>query len=156
MIGICNGGRVPISALGLGYLGALPFVIFTLLETTSLRINSFDTLLALNAYGAVILSFLGGAQWGFATQCHSQDTSDNGDTARNFCLSIIPSLLGWAGLIVDDILGLWVLISGFVLVLFMDFRMVKLGLAPDWYPKLRMPLTLIVVSCLVLTALLNK
>ena len=68
-------------------------------------------------------------------------------------LSTVPSLIGWAGLLVEEPLGFGLLIIGFALVLISDVRAVNKGIAPRWYLRLRYPLTAIVISCLTITAI---
>lgn len=141
---------VPRLPLVLGALGLLPFVFLsagTLFAEDPLRTS---LVLALATYGAIILSFLGGIQWGMAIQ-------DGGapNTGRHVLpLSVLPSLGGWAALLLlPHHTGLLVLAAGYLLVLAMDIRLSSKGHAPEWYPRLRWPLTLVVASCLAIGSL---
>ncbi len=137
--------EVPRLPLVFGALGLLPFVFLsggTLFAEDPFR-KSF--VLALATYGAIILSFLGGIQWGMAIQ----DGSAPKPGPRIFFLSVLPSLGGWAGLLLlPRHTGLLVLAAGYLLVLATDIRLSRQGHAPQWYPRFRWPLTLVAASCL--------
>ena len=146
-----NMTRVPQSALWLGALGALPFVGLALagfvLEGSLRAQASF----ALVAYGATILSFLGGIHWGLAIAPASA-TEAAGAKPGQLVVSVIPSLVAWSALLLPDGVALLALAAAFALMLLVDLRAVGRLEAPDWYPKLRAPLTLAVVASLVIGA----
>jgi Protein of unknown function (DUF3429) len=90
--------KVPRSAGWLGGLGAVPFIG---LAGAMPFLNGAPRLLvahALVAYGATILSFLGGVHWGLAIG--SQRSEDDGKLGARLTLSVFPSLAGWAALLV--------------------------------------------------------
>jgi len=103
--------------------------------------------LALNAYAALILSFLGGVQWGLAIVHGVED----GRWTR-LLLSVAPSLVGWCALLMAPSSGRLLLAAAFVAVLAVDLRAHARGLAPHWYRRLRWPLTVTVVLSLLLAA----
>ena len=144
---------IPFSARWLGLLGLLPFVTMTLLTVTDTSAGIDDTRFVLRTYGAVILSFLGGVQWGLAIRNSDGNARTRQGLTPILTVSIVPSLIGWAGLLVEELLGFGLLIIGFVLVLISDVRAVNKGIAPRWYLRLRYPLTAIVISCLTITAI---
>ncbi len=94
------------------------------------------------AYGAVILSFLGGIHWGLAIASNH----GNGDLPRRLFVSVAPSLVAWAGLLLPLRVGLLVLAAGFAAVLYVDVRATRAGEAPPWYPRLRGPLSAAVLA----------
>lgn len=146
--------RVPNAAAWLGGLGLLPFIALSLasgLATGPLKATALQGLLF---YGAVILSFLGGIHWG-AEMMRSAARADHGIDANRLTISVVPSLIGWAALLLDARYGLVLLAAGFAAQLLVDLRATRQGLAPSWYPKLRKPLTTIVVATLV-AALLGQ
>ena len=100
------------------------------------------------AYGAVILSFLGGIHWG-AAMTRSISQTDYGIDSRRLGISVVPSLVGWTSLLIDARYGLAVLALGFAANLLLDIRSTRQGLAPPWYRRLRQPLTMIVVVALI-------
>ena len=144
--------RVPASAAWLGGLGALPFLG---LAGAAAFLSGPHRLLAsqaLEAYGAVILSFLGGVHWGLAMGTHEGQT-DSGKLAPRLLLSVVPSLVGWLAVLVGGSPGLAILAAGVAAMLFVDLRATRLGHAPPWYPKLRIPLSLVVIASLLVGAI---
>jgi hypothetical protein len=64
-------------------------------------------------------------------------------------LSVLPALSGWLALAWLPVQQIYlVLIIAFIILAMADVRATRLGLAPQWYPKLRMPLTTIAVIAL--------
>jgi hypothetical protein len=143
---------VPASAAWLGGLGAIPFVTLAgaipLLDGAP-RLFAVHALLA---YGATILSFLGGVHWGLAIRGHSGP--DTNTLRGRLILSVIPSLAGWAALLVTGPAGLLILAIAIAGMLLVDLRAARLGDAPPWYPKLRVPLSGVVIAALLVGALL--
>lgn len=88
------------------------------------------------AYGASILSFLGGIQWGLAVA-----RPDGAGLAMRLALSVVPSLAAWLALLLPVRPGLLVRAVSLAAVLAADLRAAQRGLAPPWYPKLRLPLS---------------
>lgn len=138
------------AAFGLALAGALPFVFGTLVQFVPLIPASYAylTLPAVLWYGAVILSFLGGIRWGLALR-----VVNSGQRARLMALSVVPSLLGWFALFLPAEYALIALILGFSGQGAWDVWTVEHSGAPPWFTTLRLVLTLIVVSCLILIAL---
>ena len=93
-------------------------------------------------YGSVILSFMSGVLWGFATR------ANGAQAATCYVLSVIPAL--WAFFMTGG--GPTAagsnLIVGFLALLLLDFAFSRWGLTPDWWMPLRILLTAIVVLCL--------
>lgn len=143
--------RVPVAAGWLGGLGLVPFV-FCAGAAASLP-SEWAALAAraLGLYGAVILSFLGGIQWGLAIS--GSDPSDSSASLfRRLLLSVLPALLGWCALLLPFTYGLWLLALSFILVLVADLQAVRQKQAPSWYPRLRWPLTLVATAALIVGA----
>lgn len=141
---------VPSSALWLGAFGAIPFLG---LAGAPLFLSGPAKLLAAHAvvaYGAIILSFLGGVHWGLAVG--SDHSSGGGKLSARLVVSVIPSLVGWAGLLIGEAMGLFILATAFAAMLLVDLRAARLGEAPPWYPRLRIPLSLIVMAALLVGA----
>lgn len=139
--------KVPRAALWLGAGGALPFATLAMAGPFLGDPIRTQVFLALIAYGAVILSFLGGIHWGLAM------TGSHGADFRRLGIGVLPALIGWAALIVPPAIGILALALSFALMLPVDLAATRRGDAPAWYPGLRWPLTLTVVAALLIGAL---
>lgn len=150
--------ELPTAALGLGLAGAIPFILLTPAFSSLLpEVLSARPLEAQAAYGAVILSFLGGPHWGLAmvrthAPPHDKVFNINISTAR-YIWSIVPSLLAWPALLLSDIPKMSLLILSFSLVLGVDAWCSMQGLLPPWYLPLRVLLSLVVIFCLISSTL---
>ena len=144
--------RIPAAPLLLGLAGLIPFLwgAATLIsgELAGWGIQTlgprFVGPFVLLNYGQIILAFMSGVLWGFATK------SDGEQAAINYALSTLPAL--WVFFTVGagpTSSGIY-LIAGFVALLGLDVTFVRQGLAPDWWMRLRILLTTIVVACLIL------
>jgi hypothetical protein len=138
---------IPRSALILGLAGLIPFFWGTL---TVLRPDAMQWGIgALGPrfvgpyvqlfYGAVILSFMSGVLWGFATK------ADGRAAAIGYGLSVIPAL--WVFFMTGGgpTSAAMNLIAGFLGLLLLDYHFWQAGLAPQWWMKLRLLLTGLVV-----------
>ncbi len=93
-------------------------------------------------YGSLILAFMSGVLWGFATK------ADGREAAIAYWLSVIPAL--WVFFMVSDATATSAifLAAGFVGLLFLDAMFAAWGLAPPWWLRLRVMLTVVVLACL--------
>ncbi|KIC51987.1 DUF3429 domain-containing protein [Tateyamaria sp. ANG-S1] len=98
-------------------------------------------------YGSVILSFMSGVLWGFATK------ASGSQAATGYVLSVIPAL--WAFFMTGGgpTSAATNLIFGFIGLLMLDFAFSRWGLTPRWWMQLRVLLTAIVVACLAVTVI---
>lgn len=95
----------------LGYAGLVPFVgLSLLLWLVSADLHPFVAL-ALAAYGAAIVSFLGGIHWGIGLRYAA--TQQEGH-AFHLVWGVVPSLLAWVSMLMPAYAGLPLL--GLVLV----------------------------------------
>lgn len=139
--------RVPAAAIWLGAAGALPFATGALLAMHGPGEASAFALHAVRAYGAAILAFMGGIHWGLGIG----GTERAGGWIR-LSWSVVPALVAWGALLLPERPGLLLLALAFVLLLAGDLIAVRRGGAPSWYPRLRWPLTAVVVPALLLAA----
>lgn len=139
---------VPPAAFFLGGFGAVPFGGLALLALIGGDPGDWAGA-ALLAYGAVILSFMGGVHWGWAMAASEPSRERLGT-------SVLPSLVGWGGFLLGGSTGLLLIALGFAALLWLDLKAVAGGRAAAWYPQLRWPLTLIVVTSLVLAAVFGS
>jgi hypothetical protein len=141
---------LPKSALLLGLAGLLPFlwgaatVLLPGLAEWGVRAIGprFAGPFVLLSYGTVILAFMSGVLWGFATKAEGQVA------ATAYALSVLPAL--WAFFFVGGgpVSAAIYLIFGFVGLLGLDWLFWRQGLAPAWWMRLRVGLTAVVVFCL--------
>ncbi|SDE26522.1 DUF3429 domain-containing protein [Ruegeria marina] len=94
------------------------------------------------AYGQIILAFMSGVLWGFATR------AETGKATTVYVLSVVPAL--WAFFMTGGgpTSAAVNLIFGFLGLLMLDAAFAAWGLAPVWWMRLRLLLTLVVVCCL--------
>jgi hypothetical protein len=143
---------IPRPALLLGWAGVIPFALLTGAIVLGIEVSSLDLRGALRAYGAAILSFLGGAQWGVLLLRNQEDVS----LRWRYGVSVLPALLGFLCLLVPHTLGLLGLAAGFLALLAYDLSTVRKGVAPEWYGSLRVQLTGAVAVLLTIAALASE
>ena len=133
---------IPTAPLMLGLAGLIPFYWAVLLIwglppalTRPLPgVLSGDGATLMLRYGGIILSFMSGALWGFATRAH-------GRAALCYGLSVLPALW-W--LFAPDLgtgRALFDLALGFAGLLAIDALFAHWRLAPGWWMRLRLILT---------------
>jgi len=142
---------LPLLAILLGLAGLVPFAVLSLGSVLEPGDWATRSLQGLSAYGAVILAFLGGVHWGIGLE------ADGGQTVAaqraRFGLGVLPALIGWAGLLVTFIglplVGLAILVAGFIAITVVEARGARAGLVPGGYMGLRWVLSVGVILCLV-------
>ena len=134
--------KPPQLAVLLGYAGLVPFVGGALgIWVIPMGWRPF-VLAALLDFAAVILAFMGAIHWGLAMRAEETDEK----AKLQLGLSVIPPLLGWAALAGGLPMGLSlpIFLFAFIGLYLADMHAVRVELAPQWYPALRTPLTLVV------------
>jgi hypothetical protein len=142
--------RMPLSVYCLGYGGLIPFVVLAgllVLDQDSPRWAP-----ALNAYAAVILSFVGALHWAFGMLLPGISPQ-----RRDYCYvwSVIPALMGWVALLIPIPLGHSLLLVGLALAYWQDAVLANHVALPAWYPRLRARLSIVACACLVIAAALS-
>jgi Protein of unknown function (DUF3429) len=145
--------QIPRPALLLGLAGLIPFLWSAATQLSpSLAgwAGQFLSPMFLGAvvgltYGTVILSFMSGVLWGFATK------AEGAQAAIAYGLSVIPAL--WVFVMVTDASAnsTIFLAAGFVGLLLLDAMYSAWGLAPGWWLRLRVMLTVVVLGCLAIS-----
>jgi hypothetical protein len=134
-VALAIAGVIPFALLGIGSVGASPD-------------SSLAAVRSLVGYGAVILAFLGGVHWGFALETEGDDRA----TRTRLTLGVLPSLIGWSALFCSivsrPVLGLAILIAGFIAVVVVESRAQKRDLVPSGYMALRWVISVVVVALL--------
>lgn len=134
---------IPRAPLILGLLGLLPFlwgaacaVSPALGGWAQLTLGGrFTAPFVQLSYGTVILCFMSGVLWGFATKT---------DGWTGYALSVVPAL--WAFFMVGGgpTAAAINLVVGFLGLLLLDLHFYQQGLTPAWWMRLRILLTTIV------------
>ena len=125
----------------LGYGGLAPFAGLALAVWLVEPAQRQSWVLALTAYGATIVSFIGALHWGLVMREPAQQNPGS------LAWGVMPSLLGWVALLLPGTLGLWML----VVVLWVCFAVDRktypgMGVA-GWLP-MRLHLTTVAsVAC---------
>ena len=121
--------------------GALPFIAAAILALSNAGdVRGFQADQIAIFYGAIILSFLGGIRWG--------DAITKGPATTLF-ISVLPSLAGFGALLINTYNGAMILIVGFAAQAIWDF--IAPGTLPNWFIRLRMVISAIVIACLTIT-----
>ncbi len=126
----------------LTYLGLIPFLIF------SLGIFfGYNVLFEFKVFAALILSFLGGINWGIAM------INKNSEILLK---SIISVGLCWLLFLIDDnTLFLTLLASLYLLQIYLDNKIKNLGFYDKWFINLRMQATLGVIFFIIIALVGN-
>ena len=129
--------------------GVVPFVLATgalfASDASSVRVPAIT---ALVTYSAVILSFLGGIEWGLAIR---DDSGNEASRAIALGLSTVSSLAAWAVLWLPS--ATWQVgaaLGLFVAVWAADQWMASRGLLPAWFVDLRTAISALVAAILAL------
>ncbi|MEQ8659619.1 MAG: DUF3429 domain-containing protein [Gammaproteobacteria bacterium] len=139
---------VPPAAGWLGAAGVLPFLALATALAAEAMLPPRAATLALTAYGAVILSFLGGIQWGLASAAGA-----GAATWTRLGCAVLPALVAWGALLLPPAAGFVLLALAFMVVLGADLVLHAQALVPAWYVRLRWPLTTVVTLCLLIAAI---
>nr|WP_025063524.1 DUF3429 domain-containing protein [Sulfitobacter guttiformis] len=147
--------QIPRAPLLLGLAGLIPFVAGACIATGAMNglltaapdegflfVPQSDGVSLLVLYGTIILSFMSGVLWGFATKTQGPRA------ILGYVLSVLPAI--WALLTAGQSPAdrLVYLGAGFAALLLLDFYFYRLELAPPWWMRLRFLLTGIVLVCL--------
>ncbi len=142
--------RLPILAVILGVIGLVPFILCGLGSVSASFVGAQSSVLLLLAYGAGVLSFLGGIHWGTALA-----TDESG--RQRLSLGVLPGFLGWLTLAASFYTGrptiaIALQIALFIVAAVAEWRGHLLGGIPAGYAVLRIGVTVAVVA--ILTAVL--
>jgi len=145
---------VPTSAAVLGFAGVLPFLWgLGTIYVPSLQALTISTIgprfvgpFVLLSYGTIILAFMSGVLWGFATRAEGEAAG------LAYALSTVPALWVFFFLGNGPVSASITLIAGFLAVLGIDVFLWRNGWTPAWWLALRVPLTALVCGCLAVVA----
>ncbi len=142
--------HIPRPAFVLGWLGVIPFAAFALLVVTGGVLPRGSATSGLVLYGTIILSFMGGAQWGLSM------VTGGGAMRTRLAISVLPALAAFGLWFLPATEALLGLAAVFVALLLYDIATARVGAAPAWYPALRIQLTSAVVICLLSASLIGS
>ena len=142
--------RIPPAALLLALAGLIPFFWGALLvlglttgaDWTLPAVLTGDGRLLIGRYGGIILPFVAGTLWGFATK------ADGMQAVAAFVLSVLPALWWFFMPGSDAETALISLATGFAGLLLIELAFHRWGLTPPWWLALRTQLTVIVLVCI--------
>lgn len=136
-------GRGVGTARTLSHLGLIPFIAGTGLAWASDGPVRDTALIAVAAYGATILSFIGAIHWGRVIAA-----ADGDQDALWLAWGVVPSLLGWIAVLLPAALTMPALLAVFALAWAGDRLATRRGRLPAWYGALRNRLTMVVCTTL--------
>ncbi|XP_060890441.1 transmembrane protein 69-like [Labrus mixtus] len=142
--------KSPKPALYLGFAGLIPFVTPTLFMAVT-ETYSPQLAYAQLAYAASIVSFLGGARWGFALPESSPAKPD----WLNLANSVVPPLLAWVTMLMSDSVisaGTMVIMA---LGVSLHYDLSLLPTYPSWFKAMRAVLTAVAFFSLLGTLLIS-
>ena len=136
----------------LALAGAVPFAAATVALTSPNSQVRVPAIAAMVTYAAVILSFLGGIEWGLALR--EDPLGGSADARERFraaalVASVVPSLAGWGVLwLPSPHWQLGAALGLFVAVWAIDMGFARQGLLPSWFVNLRTAVTALVAAIL--------
>ena len=129
---------MPVAAKYLGAAGIFPFAGLVLLVLFASKDSQKQFgLSAFTCYSAIILSFLGGIRWGAALPLPA---------FQLLIRAVLPSLVGFACLLLKPEQALPFLCLAFMAVGWSDSTRAAHALWPDWFKRLRLALSVAVIS----------
>ena len=130
---------IPRMPLTLGLAGLIPFVLGAaaamLGDTVVIRTLGLQIMLQ---YSVVILAFMSGVLWGFSSK----------GWGFGYLLSVMPALLAFGAMLAAPQMRLTLLMGGFAGIVLLDILFARADLAPPYWLRLRLMLTLVVLICL--------
>ena len=148
--------RVPLPAAAVGVVGLVPFAYAVLMILTEAgrwpTLGFFPSdatggVLILERFGAAILGFMGGCLWGFAS------APGRVPTFAMLAASAVPAFLAFIAIQPSPALSCLWLAFGYVVLQGIDVTFQRTGVAPPYWLTLRLPLTAVVIACLLVGAL---
>ena len=134
---------IPRTALYLALGGLVPFLVCAgvALSGNQVVLRGAEDEIMLR-YGIIILAFMSGVLWGFATNASGKMAT------VAYGPSVLPALWAFFTAVGPTPQALGALIPGFYGLLVLDYYFWRAGLAPPWWLRLRLPLTAVVMVTL--------
>ena len=136
----------------LGWLGLTPFFLGLTLLFYGNNFKQIAQEIFLT-YAAIILTFLGAVHWGVLISSDGEKFYHIKEKSIFYLWSISTSLIAWFGLLVyiflkNYYLSSFIMLLGFLIALIIDFKFFNFI---QWYQKLRLYLSIIVIVCIVIS-----
>jgi hypothetical protein len=126
----------------LGLLGLIPFFFFIALSFHNPHYSM--ALRGFLHYSVIVLSFLGGINWGLLAQ--AQTMGQTSSLKSYWISSVIPPLAAWAILCLPPKWSSFLVLAiMYIVQYFLDVRLTKKNILPYWLLQLRRVLTLFVM-----------
>lgn len=136
---------IPRAPLWLGLAGLIPPLVLTAVALFELGIFAPSAPGFVRSYAAIILSFLGGTWWAFALK-------EERPRAFLLVLAVLPSLAAWATMFWFVPAQALFALAGLLLAsLAIDALLVGWRMAPRWWLRLRLPMSLCLATCCALS-----
>ncbi|MDR3498881.1 MAG: DUF3429 domain-containing protein [Parvibaculum sp.] len=131
--------QAPAAVLVLSYARVVPFVATALIIALSSPSSAATSALAAEmAYGAVLLSFLGGARWGAAIRTGGEQIR-----FRPLALLLLPTLFSWCVIFMAPKVALAALMAGFLLLALAERLSARQDHGHEWRGGLEVALTIL-------------
>lgn len=150
---------LPLAAAICAILGAYPLLILTGMIATGFALPGLDNRFALMSYAAIMLTFMGAVHWGLAMKLPAAgDETWLGSKRdwRAYTASMAPGLLGWLGLLFPTSAGAWAMVAAFGGLIAYDIRCMRMGEAPHWFIRMRLPLAITATAALIIGIVLIR
>ena len=150
---------IPRPALVLGWAGMIPLAAASVLIWVLARPLPALVLVLQMQYAAIVLSFLGAVHWGLALAEYRGGVADGekgvyeGAGWGRYGWGLVLAFLGWLAIQLPPAAALLLLIVALAAAWLGDVVVARRGLMPRWYTRLRKPLTLVAILCMVASLL---
>ena len=140
--------NAPAPALMLGIGGLLPFVgLAAVIGFGPPESHAYGSVM-LSHYGAVILSFVGALHWAYAVKRDAR----GGEAWIRYAFSVAPALAAWLSLQLPVAASLRLQAAGLVICMIFDWRMLRFEPQPKWFLRMRVGLTVVAATSLMLAS----
>ena len=138
---------IPRTPLLLGWAGVIPFAFLSIAAALDVSLTWIEARSALLGFGACILSFMGGVQWGLAMPTPADQRS-----WTRYVVSGTPALFAWVSLALLSPIALLVLALSFASLFAYDAYTVRTDRRPTWFYPYRRQLTVAVFTSLLVAS----
>ncbi|MBL6785562.1 MAG: DUF3429 domain-containing protein [Rickettsiales bacterium] len=126
----------------LTYAGSIPFIFLTILNLKGIHITyGIDVKEAMISYAAIILTFVAAIHFAYGIMQE--------EYAKSFLIkSNVIALASWFALMIEFKFAILIILTGFIITTFIEICAFKKSVIPEWFFKLRIQISIIVIICL--------